>query len=136
MRSAMMLGRPLPPRLASAAVQYAPTLQSQAWLGYLLLTMGVPFVAMGAVQIFLHGFPWWESAGYEVAGGGLADVGRAVVPRGAAGWAGGTGRVLARARRGGRMRPHIRPAQHAPQTSWQSGDCRCGVVRYARRPDR
>ena len=75
MRSAMMLGRPLPPRLASAAVQYAPTLQSQAWLGYLLLTMGVPFVAMGAVQIFLHGFPWWESAGYEVAGVGWLTSG-------------------------------------------------------------
>lgn len=75
MRSAMMLGRPLPPRLARAAVQYAPTLQSQAWLGYLLLMMGALFVAMGTVQIFTHGFPWWESACYAVAGVGWLTTG-------------------------------------------------------------
>jgi hypothetical protein len=75
MRSAMIFGRPLPPRLAHAAVRYAPTLEGQAWLGYLMLTMGVLFVAMGTVQVFTHGFPWWESACYAVAGVGWLTMG-------------------------------------------------------------
>lgn len=50
MRRAMMRGRPLPPRLARAAVQYAPTLQHQAWVGYLLLVPGVLSALVGAAE--------------------------------------------------------------------------------------
>ena len=46
-KKAMMWGRPLPPRLAHAAVQYAPKLQKGIWRGWLFLGIGVAFVGLG-----------------------------------------------------------------------------------------
>ncbi|HEX4256825.1 MAG TPA: hypothetical protein VH089_17160 [Streptosporangiaceae bacterium] len=40
-KSAMMWGRPLPPRLARVAVQHAPMMQTQAWYGYWLLVVSL-----------------------------------------------------------------------------------------------
>ena len=42
-KSAMMWGRPLRPRLARAAVQHAPMMQTQAWYGYWLIVVGLLF---------------------------------------------------------------------------------------------
>ncbi len=68
MRQAMVFGRPLPPRLARAAVEYAPTLRRQAWLGYLLLATGLLYVAGATLEIVKRGSPWWDWASYEVLG--------------------------------------------------------------------
>jgi hypothetical protein len=67
MRWAMVRGRPLPPRLARAAVQYAPRLQRHSYLGYLLLAMGllhVPFVIWGVS----HRFGWWMAVAWLAVG--------------------------------------------------------------------
>ena len=66
MRRAMIRGRPLPPRLARAAVQYAPTLHSQAWAGWFLLVMSLLYAVLGAVQALGGGFGWWLPAGWEI----------------------------------------------------------------------
>ena len=67
MRRAMVRGRPLPPRLAHAAVQYAPKLHSQAWLGWLLLAMSLLSALFGAVQALVGGSPWWLlPTGWEI----------------------------------------------------------------------
>ena len=73
MRRAMVRGRPLPPRRARAAVQYAPKLHSQAWLGWLLLGMSLLYALLGAVQALGGGFGWWLPAGWEI----LAVIGLA-----------------------------------------------------------
>jgi hypothetical protein len=67
MRRAMIRGRPLPPRLARAAVQYAPKLHSQAWLGWFLLVMGLLYALFGAVQALAGGFVWWLPVCWEIA---------------------------------------------------------------------
>jgi len=66
MRRAMIRGRPLPPRLARAAVQYAPELHSQAWLGWFLLVMSLLYALVGAGQALWGGHGWWLFAGWEV----------------------------------------------------------------------
>jgi hypothetical protein len=58
MRRAMILGRPVPPRLARAAVEYAPELQREAWVGYLSAGMAVLYVLLGVVGI-VHWVNWW-----------------------------------------------------------------------------
>ena len=75
MRQAMIFGRPLPPRLARAAVEYAPTLRSQAWLGCLQLVVGALYAAGALVEILMHGSPWWEWAVHEVLGVGCLTLG-------------------------------------------------------------
>lgn len=67
MRRAMMRGRPLPPRLARAAVQYAPKLHNQAWLVWPLLFMGLLYAMFGAVQALAGGFVWWLPVSWEIA---------------------------------------------------------------------
>jgi len=75
MRLAMIFGRPLPPRLARTAVEYAPALRNQAWLGYLLVATGVLYAAGALVEIIKHASPWWEWAGHEVLGAVWLTVG-------------------------------------------------------------
>jgi hypothetical protein len=76
MQRAMMWGRPLPPRLARAAVQYAPKLQRQSWRGWLLLLalfFAVPGVGLGSTP----GVSWWVPVGYAiVAVGWLLQAGQ------------------------------------------------------------
>ena len=67
MRRAMVRGRPLPPRLARAAVQYAPKLHSQAWLGWLLLGMSLLYALLGVIQALVGGFVWWLPVSWEIA---------------------------------------------------------------------
>ena len=47
--SAMVWGRPLPPRLARVAVQHAPALQAQAWYGWMLIALGLLFGLFAAL---------------------------------------------------------------------------------------
>ena len=76
MLRAMTTGRPLPPRLARAAVQYAPKLQHQAYLAYLIFTMGA-LVAGLAVWAGIGGrLDWWPVVSWSAFGVSLMLVGR------------------------------------------------------------
>jgi hypothetical protein len=70
-KNAMLWGRPLPSRLASVAVQHAPTLQGQAWYGWVLIGLGLAFGGSAAVSVGSSG---WL---LRVAGVLLAVVGAA-----------------------------------------------------------
>jgi hypothetical protein len=63
----MMWGRPLPPRLARAAVEYAPELQRQAWAGYLSAGLAVLYVLLGVVGI-VHRVDWWMPVAWMLLG--------------------------------------------------------------------
>lgn len=55
-KRAMMWGRPLPPRLARVAVQHASMMQTQAWYGRYLVTLGVVFAGLTVLAIWFAGW--------------------------------------------------------------------------------
>ncbi len=70
MLRAMMWGRPLPPRLARAAVQDAPKLQKDAWRGWLFLGIGVAFVGLSIAEADTSRIHWWVPIGYVAVAAG------------------------------------------------------------------
>ena len=76
MQRAMTTGRPLPPRLARAAMQYAPKLQHQAYLAYLMFTLGALFAVL-AVWAGIRGrVNWWLAVSWSAFGIGWVLQGR------------------------------------------------------------
>ena len=67
---AMTWGRPLPPRLARAAVQYAPKLLKDAWRGWLFLGIGVAFVGLSIAEADTSRIHWWVPIGYVAVAAG------------------------------------------------------------------
>lgn len=55
-KSAMTWGRPLPPALARAALQHAPMMQTQAWYGRCLVTLGVVFAGLTVLATWSTGW--------------------------------------------------------------------------------
>lgn len=65
---AMMLGRPLPPRLARAAAEHAHHLQTQSWYGWLTLAFGLLFGVLAALGAGGHVMAWWMPVGWALIG--------------------------------------------------------------------
>src|SRR6201995_1846923 len=66
----MTWGRPLPPRLANSAVQYAPTVPNRAGQGKFLLVLGLAFVGLSIAEAYTPPMHWWGPIGWAGAAAG------------------------------------------------------------------